>query len=146
MATTVTTGRRPKRRLPGGGDLSFSVYRIAGYVFFLALWQFLSSNVLNEVTLPRPLTVFERMGEIIGDNELWPNVRYTMTTFLIIFALAFPLGPTGAAQQPTSGGEGAEFGFEGTHVLAVDDEPGILLDLGSDVEHDGGCEKITRGD
>src|SRR5688572_30033156 len=92
MATTVTTGRRPRRFVPGGGDLSFSAYRIAGYLCFIALWQFLSSNVLNEVTLPAPMTVFEEMGQIISDNELWPNVRYTMTTFLIIFSIAFPLG------------------------------------------------------
>ena len=93
MASPTTTMlRRPWLRLRGEGGLAFSLYRIAGYIFFLALWAFLSKNVLNEVTLPSPATVWDEMVEIVSNNELWPNVRYTMTTFLIVFAIAFPTG------------------------------------------------------
>ena len=96
MATTVSSLSRPwlprRGKGRGKGGVSFALYRIAGYLFFLLLWQFLSSNVLNAVTLPPPSKVFEEMREIIAEDALWPNVRYTMTTFLIVFAISYPLG------------------------------------------------------
>ena len=90
--TTITTGRRSRSQKLRREQLSFSMYRIAGYIAFILLWQFLSTSVLNEVTLPSPSTVLDELREIISDNVLWPNVRYTMTSFLIVFALSVPIG------------------------------------------------------
>ena len=45
MASPTTTMlRRPWLRLRGEGGLAFSLDRIAGYIFFLALWAFLSKQ------------------------------------------------------------------------------------------------------
>lgn len=90
--TTTTTAQRSGMSKARREQLSFSAYRVAGYISFILLWQFLSTSVLNEVTLPSPSTVLQEMGDIVSENLLWPNLRYTMTSFLVVFALSVPLG------------------------------------------------------
>jgi NitT/TauT family transport system permease protein len=80
-----STGEQPGRVATAG-------LRIGGYVGAVVLWQLLSEYVVGEVTLPPPGSVFAEMIEIARSGELWPNAAYTFTTFLIVFAISFPVG------------------------------------------------------
>lgn len=66
--------------------------RLSGYLALLLAWQLSSSHIFGSVTLPPPLTVLETMGEILTSGVLWPSIRHTGSTFLVVFIISYPLG------------------------------------------------------
>lgn len=59
----------------------------------LALWQLLVIlEVRPSYVLPGPLTVFERLGELMTESSFWIGVATTMTRAVVGFALALVIG------------------------------------------------------
>jgi len=67
-------------------------WRIAGYVFFLGLWEFASGRFMDEALLPGPITVIRTFGELWGTGEVPGAFAVTLTRIGIGFTIAFILG------------------------------------------------------
>lgn len=67
-------------------------WRIAGYVFFLGLWELASGNLMDERLLPGPSTVFETFGRLWASGEVPGAFATTLTRIAIGFSLAFLVG------------------------------------------------------
>jgi len=67
-------------------------WRIAGYVFFLGLWELASGNLMDERLLPGPSTVFRTFGELWGSGEVPGAFATTLTRIGIGFSIAFVVG------------------------------------------------------
>lgn len=67
-------------------------WRIAGYVFFLGLWELASGNLMDERLLPGPSTVFETFGRLWASGEVPGAFATTLTRIAIGFSLAFIVG------------------------------------------------------
>lgn len=67
-------------------------WRIAGYVFFLGLWELASGNLMDERLLPGPSTVFETFGRLWSSGEVPGAFATTLTRIGIGFSLAFVIG------------------------------------------------------
>ena len=105
MATTSTPPGINEARRPTEAELdqraeqkkrldrrSKWVWRIAGYVFFVGLWQFSSTYLVEDFILPPPLTILERMGEIVTSGLLLTHFGATLEKIAIGFGIAFVLG------------------------------------------------------
>jgi len=106
MATTTTAttsdlkaGRGPtgdqeqKARLKKRADArSRWIWRIAGYIFFIGIWQFCSTYLVEDFILPPPLTVLENMQEIVTSGLLLKHFGATLEKIAIGFSLAFVIG------------------------------------------------------
>ena len=68
------------------------IWRIAGYVFFIGVWQFSSTYLTEDFILPAPLTVLDRMGEIVTSGLLLKHFGATLEKIAIGFSLAFIIG------------------------------------------------------
>lgn len=67
-------------------------WRIAGYVFFLGIWELASGNLMDERLLPGPSTVFETFGELWGSGVVPGAFATTLTRIAIGFSIAFVVG------------------------------------------------------
>jgi NitT/TauT family transport system permease protein len=67
-------------------------WRIAGYVFFLGIWELASGNVMSERLLPGPSTVFETFGRLWASGEVPGAFGVTLTRIGIGFTIAFIVG------------------------------------------------------
>jgi NitT/TauT family transport system permease protein len=67
-------------------------WRIAGYVFFLGIWEFASGRLMSENLLPGPSTVFKTFGELWGTGEVPSAFATTLTRIGIGFSIAFVVG------------------------------------------------------
>lgn len=68
------------------------LWRIAGYVFFIGLWQFTSSFLVADFIVPPPLAILEEMAEIVSSGQLWNHFGATLRTIVIGFAISYVLG------------------------------------------------------
>lgn len=69
-------------------------WRIAGYVFFLGIWELASGNLMDERLLPGPSTVFETFGRLWASGDVPGAFLTTLTRIGIGFTLAFIVGIT----------------------------------------------------
>jgi NitT/TauT family transport system permease protein len=105
MATTsaatddLKTGRPPtddqdqKARVKKRAETrSRWIWRIAGYVFFIGIWQFSSTYLVEDFILPPPLTILETMQEIVTSGLLVTHFGATLEKIAIGFSLAFIIG------------------------------------------------------
>ena len=67
-------------------------WRIAGYVFFLGIWELASGNLMDERLLPGPSTVFTTFMELWAKGVVPGAFATTLTRIAIGFSLAFLVG------------------------------------------------------
>jgi len=71
-------------------------WRVAGYVFFIGLWQLLtvlpSRFGVSDTVLPPPWTILREMYGIVASGEVWLHFGVTLRTIAIGFAIAYVLG------------------------------------------------------
>jgi NitT/TauT family transport system permease protein len=67
-------------------------WRLAGYVFFLGIWELASGNLMDERLLPGPSTVFKTFGRLWASGEVPGAFATTLTRIAIGFSLAFIIG------------------------------------------------------
>lgn len=67
-------------------------WRIAGYVFFLGIWELASGNLMDERLLPGPSTVFETFGRLWATGEVPGAFATTLARIAVGFSIAFVLG------------------------------------------------------
>ncbi|MGH2698094.1 MAG: ABC transporter permease [Actinomycetota bacterium] len=88
-----TNGQDQKARAKKGADRrSRWIWRIAGYVFFIGIWQFSSAYLVEGFILPPPLTILETMQEIATSGLLVTHFGATLEKIAIGFSLAFIIG------------------------------------------------------
>jgi NitT/TauT family transport system permease protein len=68
------------------------IWRLAGYVFFIGIWQFSSTYLVEDFILPPPLTILETMQEIATSGLLLTHFGATLEKIAIGFSLAFIIG------------------------------------------------------
>jgi NitT/TauT family transport system permease protein len=68
------------------------LWRIAGYVTVLGVWEFASGRLMSEKLLPGPTNIISTFGEIWSSGRLLSSFLATLTRLGIGFALAFILG------------------------------------------------------
>lgn len=68
------------------------IWRIAGYVVVLGVWEFLSGRVLEEALLPGPIRIVQTFPDIWAHGELISNFAATLTRIGVGFGLSFIAG------------------------------------------------------
>jgi NitT/TauT family transport system permease protein len=68
------------------------VWRLAGYAFFLGLWEFASGRLMSERLLPGPSDVFATFGELWASGKVPGAFADTLTRIGIGFTIAFVVG------------------------------------------------------
>jgi NitT/TauT family transport system permease protein len=101
-------------------------WRIAGYVTFLAIWQFASTFLVAQVILPAPLTVAQEMWSIVTSDQLVVHFAATLRNIAIGFGTAFVLGTViGIAMGKSRWWEA----FLGDAVMLTLTTPGLVFAL-----------------
>lgn len=67
-------------------------WRLAGYAFFLGLWEFASGRFMDETLLPGPSAVFATFGDLWASGKVPSAFATTLTRIAIGFTLAFLVG------------------------------------------------------
>jgi NitT/TauT family transport system permease protein len=67
------------------------VWRIAGYVFFLAAWE-VTSRIVGENLIPGPVRIIETIPQLIESGRFLSSFGATLTRIGIGFGLAFLVG------------------------------------------------------
>jgi NitT/TauT family transport system permease protein len=67
-------------------------WRVAGYVFFIGLWQLLSMFAVSDTVLPPPWVILREMYGIVVSGDVWIHIGVTLRTIAIGFAIAYVLG------------------------------------------------------
>jgi NitT/TauT family transport system permease protein len=67
-------------------------WRIAGYIFFLGIWELASGRLMDETLLPGPSTVFRTFGELWATGEVPGAFATTLSRIAIGFAISFVVG------------------------------------------------------
>ncbi|WP_433528430.1 ABC transporter permease [Micromonospora sp. CA-263727] len=68
------------------------VWRLAGYAFFLGLWEFASGRLMDERLLPGPVDVLRTFGRLWATGKVPGAFADTLTRIAIGFAIAFVVG------------------------------------------------------
>ncbi|MQA95266.1 MAG: ABC transporter permease subunit [Streptosporangiales bacterium] len=101
-------------------------WRIAGYAFFLGLWQLASGTVLDDVLLPPPAAIAGEIAGIAASGELPLHFFTTVSTIAVGFAIAYVLG---AAIGLLMGRSRWWEAFLGDGVMAALTTPGLVFAL-----------------
>lgn len=102
------------------------IWRAAGYVTFLAVWQFTSTFLVQDFILPPPAVIAEEMWTIITSDQLVTHFAATLTNIAIGFSLAFVLGTAiGIAMGRSRWWEA----FLGDWVMVTLTTPGLVFAL-----------------
>ena len=103
------------------------VERLAGYAFFIGLWQLFATVLVGrEFILPPPSGVVEKMVEILASGQLWPNMAVTFTVLLRAFAVGLVIGvAVGVAMGLSRWWDG----FFRDGLLLVFSTPGLVVVL-----------------
>jgi NitT/TauT family transport system permease protein len=102
------------------------IWRTAGYVTFLAVWQFTSSYLVAQHIVPPPATIAAEMAEIVRTGELWRHFGVTLRNIAAGFALAYLLG---AALGLLMGRSRWWESFSSDWVMAALTTPGLIFAL-----------------
>ena len=90
-ATELPDGRvasRERRRV----TLKRWGWRIAGYAFFLTLWDVASGTVMSDRLLVPPIAIAREIVDIFQSGELWMHLSSTLFKIAIGFSIAFFVG------------------------------------------------------
>jgi NitT/TauT family transport system permease protein len=102
------------------------IWRAAGYITFLAVWQFTSTYLVQDFILPPPGVIAEEMWGIITSDQLVTNFSATLTVIAIGFAIAFVIGTViGIAMGVSRWWEA----FLGDWVMVTLTTPGLVFAL-----------------
>jgi NitT/TauT family transport system permease protein len=102
------------------------IWRAAGYITFLAVWQFTSTYLVQDFIVPPPAVIAEEMWGIITSDQLVTNFSATLTVIAIGFAIAFVIGTViGIAMGVSRWWEG----FLGDWVMVTLTTPGLVFAL-----------------
>jgi NitT/TauT family transport system permease protein len=82
---------RPRSRL-ARLDRGLWMERVAGYVFFIGIWQIFSGAIIEDFILPPPTEVLGEMINIVRTGELWQHGASTFRLIFVAFALTLVLG------------------------------------------------------
>lgn len=104
-------------------------WRIAGYVFFIGLWDIASGTLMSDQVLVPPIAVVHEIEEIFQSGELWFHLRSTLTKIAIGFVLTFLLGTFIGLLTPHRWWEA----FFGDFVTATMATPGLVYALVSGI-------------
>jgi NitT/TauT family transport system permease protein len=102
------------------------IWRLAGYAFFIGLWQFSSTYLVEEFILPAPLTILETMREIVTSGLLLDHFGATLEKIAIGFSIAFLVGTAVGLLMGTSRWWEA---FFSDWVLLMMTTPGLIFVL-----------------
>ena len=102
------------------------IWRLAGYVFFIGLWQFSSTYLVEDFILPAPLTILEEMREIVTTGLLVEHFGATLEKIAIGFSIAFVVGSAVGLLMGTSRWWEA---FFSDWVLLMMTTPGLIFVL-----------------
>jgi NitT/TauT family transport system permease protein len=91
-ASSRTTEEDLAREARRKQRISTWTWRIAGYVFFLGIWELASGRIMSERLLPGPSTVFRTFGELWATGEVPGAFAVTLTRIGIGFTIAFVVG------------------------------------------------------
>jgi len=102
VATTLETARPTPPRRPSEEDVVRAAkrkdrittwgWRLAGYAFFLGIWELASGRLMDENLLPGPSTVFRTFGELWATGEVPGAFATTLSRIAIGFSIAFIVG------------------------------------------------------
>ena len=67
-------------------------WRIAGYVFFLGVWELASGRILNENLLPGPTRIIQTFPDLVESGRFLSSYAATLTRIGIGFGCAFVFG------------------------------------------------------
>lgn len=67
-------------------------WRIVGYLGFLAVWQFVSSFLVEPHIVPPPLAIVEALGRILSSGELLTHFGATLQKIAVGYGLAYLIG------------------------------------------------------
>jgi NitT/TauT family transport system permease protein len=67
-------------------------WRLAGYVFFLGIWELASGRLMDERLLPGPSTVFRTFGQLWATGEVPGAFATTLARIAVGFTIAFFVG------------------------------------------------------
>jgi NitT/TauT family transport system permease protein len=102
------------------------LWRIAGYACFLAIWQFVSTFLVQDFILPPPATIAEEMWGIVGSDQFLTHFAATTKNIAIGFTVAFVLGTAiGIAMGRSRWWEA----FFGDWVMLTLTTPGLVFAL-----------------
>lgn len=102
------------------------LWRVAGYVFFLGLWEIASDFFATRDILPPPRAVISEIISITTSGDLVVHFGATLKTIAIGFGLAYLLGTVVAVMM----GRGPWWeGFLGDWVTATMSTPGLVFAL-----------------
>lgn len=60
-----------------GARILNGLYRIAPGIAFVAFWEWASGRIVREAYVSRPTAVAERLAQLFGTGEIWPNLIVT---------------------------------------------------------------------
>jgi NitT/TauT family transport system permease protein len=102
------------------------LWRILGYVTFLATWQFVSMFLVEDFILPPPATIAEEMAGILASDQFVTHFAATLKNIAIGFSLAFVIGTVvGIAMGRSRWWEA----FLGDWVMLTLTTPGLVFAL-----------------
>lgn len=100
--------------------------RVAGYLFFLGIWQVSATYFVEDFVLPTPIAVAEVMWELLESGQLWPNFVDTYTVLLRSFAVGLVAGTViGVAMGLSRWWDG----FFRDALLTIFTTPGLIVVL-----------------
>lgn len=71
---------------------TYWVERVSSLLFFLAIWQGISTFFLEDFILPPPLEVGREIVSIVETGELWEHALFSYQRLFIAFALTLVMG------------------------------------------------------
>jgi NitT/TauT family transport system permease protein len=123
VPTTGAATTKPPKRAEWKSRL---IWRAAGYITFLAIWQFTSTFLVQDFILPPPAVIAEEMWRIITSDQMVTHFAATLKNIAIGFSLAFVLGTViGIAMGRSRWWEA----FLGDWVMVTLTTPGLVFAL-----------------
>lgn len=102
------------------------MWRVAGYVTFLSIWEFASKFLIADYILPPPQKILSEIWRIFSTGEFFKNFGATLLTIAVGYSIAFLLGTFVAILI----GRSAWWdGFFGGWVIASMNTPGLVFAL-----------------
>jgi NitT/TauT family transport system permease protein len=67
-------------------------WRVAGYAFFILVWDLASGTIMSDRLLVPPAEIAREIQDIFLSGELWLHLRSTLTKIAIGFSISFLFG------------------------------------------------------
>lgn len=128
LQTARSTTRRFPPRAPSGSTVTsrHQIWRYAGYVGFIAVWQLLATYVFEPFVLPGPYAIAQEMWDTVRGGDFWENFSATLKHLFIGFIIAFVIG---TAVGIAIGRSAYWEGFFSDYVMLTLTTPGLVFAL-----------------